>query len=71
MKLQKLIHQLRHENSPIGDVTREIEKDKIYTSFKNETKLKEYLSRQMLQKGMISGFAELLSVHELINSRGI
>ena len=69
MKLQNLIHQLRYENSAVGEVTREIESDNMYTSFKDESKLKEYMSKKMLQKGMISGFSELLMVHELINSR--
>ena len=69
MKLQNLIHRFRNENSAVGDVTREIEKDTLYTSFKDESKLKKYMSERMLQKGMISGFAELLRVHELINAR--
>jgi hypothetical protein len=69
MELQKLIHQLRHENSSIGTVAREMEQDAQYTSFKDESKLKEYMSRKMVRKGLLTGFVELLAVHELINSQ--
>lgn len=67
MKLQQLIQKLSDENSKMGEITRMIKGDKNYHSFKNEQNLKEYLSKKMNQRGMIQGFAELLSVHELIN----
>lgn len=67
MKLKNLIHKLRNENSPLGEVTREIENDSQYHSYQSESRLKEYLSQKMKQKGMLTGFAELLSIHELIN----
>lgn len=67
MKLKNLIHKLRNENSPLGEVTREIENDSQYHSYQNESRLKEYLSQKMKQKGMLTHFAELLSIHELIN----
>jgi len=69
MKLQNLIHQMHGENSAIGEVTRAIEQDSHYNSLKDESKLKEYMSKKMLQKGLLAGFVELLSVHELINAQ--
>ena len=69
MKLQNLIHKMRHENSPLGEVTREIENDANYASYQNEQKLKEYLRKKMKQKGMLNSFVELLSIHELINQQ--
>ena len=69
MKLQNLIHQMRGENSAIGEVTRAIEQDSHYGSLKDESKLKEYMSKKMFQKGLLTGFVELLSVHELINAQ--
>ncbi len=67
MELQKLIHRLRYENSCIGEVTREIESDKQYYSFRDESKLKDYLNRKLLKKGMLNEFVELLWLHETIN----
>ncbi|MFT5878865.1 MAG: hypothetical protein ACJA2N_001479 [Salibacteraceae bacterium] len=67
MKLQNLIHTLRNENSSLGECTREIERDSDYHTYKNEQKLKSYLSEKMKKKGMLGSFAELLSIHELIN----
>ncbi|MGB0805431.1 MAG: hypothetical protein ACPGRC_01995 [Salibacteraceae bacterium] len=67
MKLQNLIHKLTDENSKLGEVTREIENDSNYHSYQNEAKLKDYLSKRMIQKGMLQSFVELLSIHELIN----
>lgn len=68
MKLRNLIHQLRHENSAVGEVTREIERDDKYLSFKDESKLKDYFRVKLFKKGMLNGFVELLFVHELLNS---
>lgn len=67
MKLKNLIHTLRNENSKLGEVTREIENDRNYHSYTNEQKLKDYLSKKMNQKGMLTSFVELLAIHELIN----
>jgi hypothetical protein len=71
MKLQNLIHKMRNENSYLGEVTREIESDSNYFSYQNEQRLKEYLRDRMKQKGMLSEFAELLSIHELINQQAV
>jgi len=70
MKLQTLIHRLHNEKSKIGDVTREIEKDQMYYSYKDEARLKDYLNKKLLSKGMLTGFVELLALHELINYTG-
>lgn len=67
MKLKNLIHKLRNENSKLGEVTREIENDCNYHSYHNEQKLKDYLFKKMLQKGLVTSFAELLAIHEFIN----
>mgnify|MGYP001038930234 CR=1 FL=1 len=67
MKLKNLIHTLRNENSKLGEVTREIENDRHYHSYTNEQKLKDYLSKKMNQKGLLTSFVELLSILELIN----
>jgi hypothetical protein len=67
MKLRQLIHQLRNENSILGEVTREIESDTNYSSLTDENSLKDYLRKRLYKKGMLSGFVELLFTHELIN----
>jgi len=69
MELQKLIQRLHHEKSRIGDVTREIEKQRMYHVYTDESRLKEYLSKRMKKKGLLTDFVELLSIHELINSQ--
>jgi hypothetical protein len=67
MELKKLIHQLRHENSRMGEVTREIEKDKRYYSLQNVAQLKEYLNKRLIRKGFLNEFVELLRIHEIIH----
>ena len=67
MELKKLIHQLRHENSRMGEVTREIEKDKRYYSVNNAPQLKEYLNRKLVRMGFLNEFVELLRIHEIIH----
>lgn len=68
MKLRKLIHRLRNENSPIGQVTREIESDPNYELYKSDKKLKDYLNKQMLKKGLHDAYVSLLHTHEMINA---
>lgn len=67
MNLQELIHSLSRENSNLGEISREIEKDKKYYSYRDEKALKDYLNRKLLRKGMLVGFCELLATYELIN----
>ena len=69
MELQQLIHSLSSENSTLGEVSREIEKDSKYYSYKDEKALKSYLNQKLLHKGMLVGFCELLATYELINLR--
>jgi len=69
MELQKLIERLHNEKSRIGNVTREIEKQRMYGIYKDESKLKEYLRKRMKKKGLLTDFVELLSIHELINAQ--
>jgi hypothetical protein len=51
----------------MGEVTREIEKDKRYYSMQNVAKLKEYLNRRLVRKGFLNEFVELLRIHEIIH----
>lgn len=67
MKLKNLIHQLSGENSAMGEVTREIEKDENYSEYKDEKRLKDYLNKKMLKKGMHDAYISVLLTHELIN----
>ena len=69
MELQKLIQRLHHEKSRIGNVSRVIEKQRMYNTYKDESRLKHYLSKRMKKKGLLSDFVELLTIQELINSQ--
>lgn len=68
MKLHELIHTLSTENSPLGELSRDIERDGHFSNEINEQHLKEYLNKKTLKSGRHSQFVDLLFLQEIINN---
>lgn len=69
MNLHELIHTLSKENSPLGELSRDLENDRHFVEEVNENHLKEYLNKKTLKSGRHNQFVDLLLIQELINSR--
>jgi uncharacterized protein (DUF1919 family) len=68
MKLHDLIHTLSRENSPLGELSRDMERDRHFDHKVNERHLKEYWNKKTLKSGRHGLFVDLLNIQELINN---